>query len=414
MSEHKKISTQRLKQVAAIIESYALGDFSPKVNLSTKNDELDGIGQGINFLGDELSEKVVAVQKMQSILESIPDIFLILDLNNKIKYINNRGLEKLGYRAIDLVEQDFSILVPDYNATYFQEINKEIFNNNVCYNFETLIRTSFDIVIPSNCSAGLLTNFKNETEGIIYQIQDITALKESQEQLKKSNEELDNFNLKVSHDLHGPLHSLKGLIDLTKKEPNELYKYTRLLEETIDVLIETVETLYYESKNNKTDTSYTEIDIDKIIQANKTKIQANTEYTKNKFNLEIDDRRNFATISDQNILATIFRNIIQNAYKYRKKDTESQLTITLTDVNNGEGCNIKFSDNGIGIDQRYIDQIFELGKRATEYGQGKGYGLYFVQNAINKLNGTIKVESQLGEGTVFQIFIPNRVTIKAS
>jgi signal transduction histidine kinase len=67
---------------------------------------------------------------------------------------------------------------------------------------------------------------------------------------------------------------------------------------------------------------------------------------------------------------------------------------------------IKIKDNGIGIESKYINKIFEMFFRATNEKSGSGLGLYIVKETLKKLNGKIKVLSTFGKGTEFIIDIP--------
>jgi signal transduction histidine kinase len=64
------------------------------------------------------------------------------------------------------------------------------------------------------------------------------------------------------------------------------------------------------------------------------------------------------------------------------------------------------SDNGVGIDANYYDQIFDMFFRANESSQGNGLGLYVVQKAIEQLNGSLSFESEVGKGSSFWVRIP--------
>ena len=68
-----------------------------------------------------------------------------------------------------------------------------------------------------------------------------------------------------------------------------------------------------------------------------------------------------------------------------------------------------FADNGIGIDEANLNRIFEMFYRATEQSDGSGIGLYIVKNAVDKLGGQISVSSRPGQGTRFNIVLPNRI-----
>ena len=65
-------------------------------------------------------------------------------------------------------------------------------------------------------------------------------------------------------------------------------------------------------------------------------------------------------------------------------------------------------DNGIGIDDSHIDNIFTMFYRATSEEPGSGFGLYNVKDAINRLDGNIKVQSAVNEGTLFLVTIPGK------
>jgi signal transduction histidine kinase len=68
---------------------------------------------------------------------------------------------------------------------------------------------------------------------------------------------------------------------------------------------------------------------------------------------------------------------------------------------------IRFEDNGIGIEKKNLDRIFEMFYRATEQSDGSGIGLYIVKNAVEKLQGKLLVNSVAGQGTTFTIQLPS-------
>ena len=71
------------------------------------------------------------------------------------------------------------------------------------------------------------------------------------------------------------------------------------------------------------------------------------------------------------------------------------------------GVVIKIVDNGIGIQEKELSRIFNMFHRSTDRSEGSGIGLYIVKEVIEKLSGTIEVESVFGQGAVFTIFLPN-------
>ena len=76
-------------------------------------------------------------------------------------------------------------------------------------------------------------------------------------------------------------------------------------------------------------------------------------------------------------------------------------------VENGKAV-IEVSDNGVGIDENYIGDIFNMFFRASSQEVGSGFGLYNVKAAVTKLNGKITVDSEINKGTCFKVVIQNK------
>ena len=67
------------------------------------------------------------------------------------------------------------------------------------------------------------------------------------------------------------------------------------------------------------------------------------------------------------------------------------------------------ADNGAGIAPENQDRIFDMFTRSSDKAEGSGLGLYIVKKALERLNGTVRVQSELGTGTTFEICIPNEI-----
>jgi len=105
---------------------------------------------------------------------------------------------------------------------------------------------------------------------------------------------------------------------------------------------------------------------------------------------------------------TVITNIFSNAIKYQDLQKQNPFIKIATHVDH-EFCDIRIEDNGIGIDPEYKEKIFDLFFRATDQSQGTGLGLFIVKDTIDRLKGSIEVRSKKGEGTTFQIRIPNQL-----
>jgi len=230
-------------------------------------------------------------------------------------------------------------------------------------------------------------------------------LRKQNEELSKTNRELDSFVYSVSHDIRSPLMSVLGLVDIIQNEGDKVDK-TRLfdmLRHSIHRLDDTLLEVIDYSKNSKGEIKKSAIDFKALfLECYETLmyLPGAAEIEK-----ELDVNSNVEFWSDAYRLKIIFRNLISNAIKYRSESRESFITINIEI--NSEYAIIIFQDNGIGIDAKSLDKIFNMFYRATDQSQGSGLGLYLVKEAVKKLDGKINVDSVPGGGTVFILQIPN-------
>jgi PAS domain S-box-containing protein len=237
-------------------------------------------------------------------------------------------------------------------------------------------------------------------------------LKRQNEELIKINAELDRFVYSASHDLRAPLMSVKGLINMIKVDPEKRNTdhYVKLIERSIDKLDHFILDIIHYSRNSRMDVMPKEINFQALLEESidSLKFIDGAEQVRSVKNFNL--RAPF--YSDYSRLLMIFNNIIANAVRYRdhwKQDSFLEINILATE----EKAVIRFSDNGIGIAEEYLDKVFKMFFRASADSKGSGLGLYIVKSAVDKLNGRIDVQSKIGEGTVFTIEIPNLKEAKA-
>lgn len=114
---------------------------------------------------------------------------------------------------------------------------------------------------------------------------------------------------------------------------------------------------------------------------------------------------------DPSMMIQVFMNLTKNAIEAMDKDESGRkhfLKISLSEETiDDEKCVItRFRDNGPGIPDNIIEHIFDFGFSTKGKERSRGFGLAFCQNTVNRYNGTIDVESKMGEGTVFQVNLP--------
>ncbi len=105
----------------------------------------------------------------------------------------------------------------------------------------------------------------------------------------------------------------------------------------------------------------------------------------------------------------IFNNLLSNAVIYHNPYIDDPYIKVIAKIDKNQAV-INIEDNGIGIEDKHLQNIFKMFYRANDATSGSGLGLYIVKEALEKLKGSIDVKSKLGEGTCFSLVIPNKKT----
>jgi PAS domain S-box-containing protein len=244
---------------------------------------------------------------------------------------------------------------------------------------------------------------------VLCTVQDISELKENEKQLIQTSKDLDRFVYSASHELRAPLKSILGLASLMKYEIEhesytELSEYNSRIERSVRRLDETVQGIIEYSRNARLEVAREVISFDVIINNVLENLSSLSNYGHIQFRKGI--ALNSPFYSDNRRIKIVLSNILSNAIKYADL-SKKQSFVNISIHNITDGCDIIIQDNGIGIEAGYIQKIYDMFFRATSHNEGDGLGLYIVKETIEKLRGTISVDSTLTEGSTFKIHLPN-------
>lgn len=231
-------------------------------------------------------------------------------------------------------------------------------------------------------------------------------LKAQFEQLKKTNFELDKFVYSVSHDLRAPLMSILGVVNVAELEPltASQKKYAEMIKSSVTRLDVFIRDILDYSRNARGELRIDRIDFRELLKTVFDNLKFMSDVDRINLNTIIDDDIPF--YSDELRITIILNNLLSNAIMYQDlKKEKSFVSITISIESNK--AIIKITDNGIGIDPKALDKIFDMFYRASTLSRGSGLGLYIVKEALNKLQGSIIVESKIKEYTSFEIVVPN-------
>jgi len=234
-------------------------------------------------------------------------------------------------------------------------------------------------------------------------------LKKLNHDLKSSYEELESFSYSVSHDLRSPLRAIEGfgqilLEDYADKLDEYGLSVINTIVENINRMNKFVDDILRLSKLAKIKLIYNEVDVTNMLpQIIKDFKNATPDYQK----VEIIIGNNLPIIhGDYTMIYQLFSNLVGNALKYSVIKENPKVEI----VGKIENSHIVYyvKDNGIGMDNNYIHKIFEVFSRlvSEDEFEGTGIGLSIVKRIIERHQGIINVESELGKGTTFEVSFP--------
>jgi len=232
-------------------------------------------------------------------------------------------------------------------------------------------------------------------------------LKHKVHELEKTNDELNRFVYSTSHDLRSPLASVMGILNLARMEnsvidPNNYMGMIETCVNRMDVFIQKIIEYY---KSIRVEDENNEIDFSRLIGESISICRMQNPNID--FLLTIDQPGEFK--SDAFRLSVILDNLISNAVKYQKQ-TEINPVVKIKVNADEEKAFIEIEDNGIGILEQHLNNIFKMFFRSSNNVTGLGIGLHIVKEALARLGGEISVRSTFGVGTIFRIAIPNRAT----
>lgn len=222
--------------------------------------------------------------------------------------------------------------------------------------------------------------------------------------IQHKNNELDSFFYRVSHDLKGPIASLQGLNNLimTDVKDEKALSYLSMYEAQISRIDNIVTGLIHLTRLNHGEEFRTRINFTRLVDECIQSYSYLENFKRIRFIREIQSDIHFD--SEWPIVNTILQNLIENAIVYARTNVDSFIRIAVT-CEQGV-ITLTVEDNGQGISQDHLTRIFDMFHRANGASKGSGLGLYILKRAVERLQGDLRVSSQLHLGTTFTVNLP--------
>lgn len=239
----------------------------------------------------------------------------------------------------------------------------------------------------------------------------VSDLAQSNNKLEKSNEELERFAYVTSHDLKSPLRSVGSFIELLAKKNEQKFdtkdkEYLHFILTSVNKMNQVIKDLLTLSRIGNSDQE------SKLVNSKDILVQVieNNSYLINEKNTKISFTGEFPILKMHSTeLGSLFQNLITNAIKY---NDSPQPTINIKVKKSKTEWIFAVADNGIGINPKFGDKIFDLFQRLhtdKEY-SGTGIGLSICQKIIERQGGKIWFESELKQGSTFYFSVPHSLS----
>jgi PAS domain S-box-containing protein len=400
-----------LNEILLSAKAVSKGDFSRHA-IAFSQDEIGMLANNFNTMSEELKKSIreieLAHKKFKGLLESAPDGIVILGEEGVIHLVNKQCETIFGYSKEDLIGNTIDILLPKQNSSKDQEEHTILFSNPRI----KLMSTSIELQgvrkngdkFPVEISLSPLET----DEGILISmaIRDISERSYIKE-LENKNRELEQFAYISSHDLQEPLNSIISIITMLEesyleKLDDDGIKYLKYIDESShrmkDLITDLLEYSRIGHSGKPEPINCNEI-IGSVIADIKAKIDDN--------NATINVTADLPVVKGYQLeVRLLFQNLLSNGIKFRKRDVDPVINLYVEDRE--QHFQFTIEDNGIGIEQRYLEKIFIIFQRLNnrEQYEGTGIGLAHCQKIVELHGGKIWVESKVGEGSKFHFTWP--------
>ncbi|MCJ8165359.1 PAS domain-containing protein [Pontibacter sp. E15-1] len=239
----------------------------------------------------------------------------------------------------------------------------------------------------------------------------ITNLGTSNEQLIRTNVDLDNFIYTASHDLKAPILNIEGLMEALVDQLGPDTLQTEVMKRTMDLILgsvqrfkRTIEHLTEITKLQKENNSQVEpVSLETMLTDVKSDLVPVIKEVQAELDIDVSACPTIS-FSEKNLRSIVY-NLLSNALKYHAP--ERSLLIQVRCYATASFQVFSVQDNGLGMDLTREHKLFKMFKRLHDHVEGTGIGLYMVKKIMENAGGKIEVESTVGEGSVFRVYFPH-------
>lgn len=358
-------------------------------------------------------QSVVNELRLQKFAIDEHAIVAITDPSGVITYVNEKFCQTSKYSREELLGKTHRIINSGYHPkSFFEEMWKTIssgrpWRGEVCNKAkDKTLYWANTTIVPFHDENGKITSYTAIRADITERKATELKLEEANVNLRKTNEELEQFVYTVSHDLKSPIVTLQGYLNLLRADiANERHDRIEGCIDRLDAasvkLRDCVNDLLELTRLGYVSSEPVDVDLNALV----ARLLRSHDLEIRELNIEVlvDDALPKVRCDPQQ-MEEIMDNLVSNALKYGSSEPGPVLEIRGQDKESEFWICVR--DNGAGIDPRYQKKVFKIFERLDSAKSGTGIGLSIVKKMVEQMGGRVWIESAVGEGTAFWLSIP--------
>lgn len=294
------------------------------------------------------------------------------------------------------------------------------FRQGAVADYELTLQSAEGREIPVSFNAAVFRDASGQVRGIFAAARDITerqrvaaALSRNADELKRSNQELEDFATVAAHDLQEPLRKITVFGERLSQHcatamDERGHDYLERMQDAARRMSGLINGLLEYSRVTRKGRDFERTDLNEVVAG----VLADLESRIEEAHAEVLVETLPLVLADRLQMRQLFQNLFSNALKFRRPQEAHRLTVAV--LRAGAGWEIRVGDNGIGFEERFLDRIFKPFQRLHARGdyEGHGMGLAVCDKIVRRHGWRIAAHSRLGQGSEFIVTIPVRLEHK--
>ncbi len=370
-------------------------------------------------IGLAYEQAILAKEDYANLYDYSPTAYFTLSKEGEIVKLNFRAASMLNKDRIDFMKSNFGFFVSEDTRPIFNLFFDRVFTSKINETCEVVIITEGQGFINVYIEG---IGFQDNQQCLLTVV-DITKLKQAEEEIKlksaellKLNSEKDKFFSIIAHDLRGPFAGFLGLteimaVDLPNLTKTQIQEFAVGLNTSATNLYRLLTNLLEWSKIQNGTVSFFPATINLIALVDECLSLLEESAINKEIEMGVDIYSDLEIFADSNMLKTVIRNLVSNAFKFTPKRGKVKISAKM----NNNFVKISINDTGIGMNQQLIDDLFRIdvktGRQGTEGELSTGLGLLLCKEFVEKHHGKLWVESVVGVGTTFNFSLPCKANL---